>query len=146
MEVFSIIATLENLLESSSTLPLVGKNIVDKEEVLELLKEIKVNMPEEIKEAQSIINERDNILKDAQKQANALLSDADKAVDMYIKEHEITKEAYKKANEIVNNAQRNAKEIRTGTREYAEGILIKVQDILKDTINVIDSNRDELRN
>lgn len=146
MELYSIIETLENLFESSVNVPLTGKNLVDKEEVLELLKEIRANLPEEIKKAQSILNERDNIIKDAQKQANDVLSDADKAIGMYIKEHEITKEAYKKANDIVLNAQKNAKEIRTGTREYAEGILIKVQDILKDTISVIDSNREELRN
>ena len=146
MELFSIIETLENLLESSAAVPLTGKNLVDKEEVLELLKEIKANLPEEIKRAQNILDTRDSIIKEAQNQANDVLSDADKAIDMYIKEHEITKEAYKKANDIVLNAQKNAKEIRTGTREYAEGILIQVQDILNDTINVIDSNREELRN
>ena len=75
-----------------------------------------------------------------------MLGDADHAIGMYIKEHEVTKEAYKQAKDIVASAQKNAREIRTGSREYADGILIKVQDILKDTISVIDSNREELRN
>ena len=146
MEMFSVLETLEDVLENSTMLPLTGKSLVDKDEILELINEIRLNLPEDLKKAKNILDERDSILKEAQRQAEEVLSDADHAIGMYIKEHEVTKEAYKQANDIVANAQKNAREIRTGSREYAEGILIKVQDILKDTISVIDSNREELRN
>lgn len=146
MEMFSVLETLEDVLANSMTLPLTGKSLVDKDEILELINEIRLNLPEDLKKAKSILDERDSIIKEAQRQAEEVLSDADHTIGMYIKEHEVTKEAYKQANDIVSNAQKNAREIRTGSREYAEGILIKVQDILKDTINVIDSNREELRN
>ena len=146
MEMFSVLETLENVLANSATLPLTGKSLVDKDEILELINEIRLNLPEDLKKAKNILDERDSILNEAQRQAEEVLSDADHAIGMYIKEHEVTKEAYKQANDIVANAQKNAREIRTGSREYAEGILIKVQDILKDTISVIDSNREELRN
>ena len=146
MEMFSVLETLENVLANSAMLPLTGKSLVDKDEILELINEIRLNLPEDLKKAKNILDERDSILNEAQRQAEEVLSDADHAIGMYIKEHEVTKEAYKQANDIVSNAQKNAREIRTGSREYAEGILIKVQDILKDTIRVIDSNREELRN
>ena len=146
MEMFSVLETLEDVLENSTMLPLTGKSLVDKDEILELINEIRLNLPEDLKKAKNILDERDSILKEAQRQAEEVLNDADHAIGMYIKEHEVTKEAYKQANDIVANAQKNAREIRTGSREYAEGILIKVQDILKDTISVIDSNREELRN
>ncbi|MBP5426728.1 MAG: ATPase [Clostridiales bacterium] len=146
MEIFSILDTIEDVIQKSTTMPLTGKNLVDKEEILELLNEVRANLPNDLKEAKRILDRKDMILKDAQKKADEILSNVDRAVGIYIKEHDITKKAYKQANDIVENAQRNAKEIRTGSREYAEGILIKIQDILKDTINVIDSNREELRN
>ena len=146
MEMFSVLETLEDVLENSTMLPLTGKSLVDKDEILELINEIRLNLPEDLKKAKNILDERDSILKEAQRQAEEVLNDADHAIGMYIKEHEVTKEAYKQANDIVANAQKNAREIRTGSREYAESILIKVQDILKDTISVIDSNREELRN
>ena len=146
MEMFSVLETLEDVLANSMTLPLTGKSLVDKDEILELINEIRLNLPEDLKKAKSVLDERDNIIKEAQRQAQEVLGDADHAIGMYIKEHEVTKEAYKQAKDIVASAQKNAREIRTGSREYADGILIKVQDILKDTISVIDSNREELRN
>ena len=146
MEVYSVIETLKDIVESSTSLPLTGKIMVDKEEVLELIGEILKNLPKDLKEAKSIVNERDVIIGKAQKKADEILSDLDKAMSIYIKEHDITKKAYKQANDIVTSAEKNAKEIRTGTREYAEGILVKLQDILKDTINVLQSNCEELRN
>ena len=146
MEMFSVLETLEDVLANSMTLPLTGKSLVDKDEILELINEIRLNLPEDLKKAKSILDERDSIIRGAQRQAQEVLGDADHAIGMYIKEHEVTKEAYKQAKDIVASAQKNAREIRTGSREYADGILIKVQDILKDTISVIDSNREELRN
>ena len=62
-----------------------------------------------------------------------------------MEQHEITQKAYERANEIIANAQKNAKEIRLGTREYADSILDKVEEILKDTLDVIKMNREELR-
>ena len=60
-------------------------------------------------------------------------------------EHEITRKAYEQANEIISGAQKNAREIRLGTRDYADSILNKVEDILKDTMDVIKMNREELK-
>lgn len=146
MEIFTILDTMENVLDKSTSVIMTGKNLVDKEEMLELIHEIRENLQSDLKEAKRIIDKRDVILEDAQKKADEILSNVDRAVGIYIKEHDVTKKAYQQANDIVENAKRNAKEIRTGSREYAESLLIKVQDILKNTIEVIDSNRNELRN
>lgn len=146
MEVYSILETLADVVRNSTSLIMTGKNLVDKEEILELINEIRENLPKDMREAKRILDKRDMILGDAKKKADEILSNVDKAVGTYIKEHDITKKAYQQANDIVENAKRNASEIRTGSREYAEGILVKVQDILKNTIDVIDSNREELRN
>jgi vacuolar-type H+-ATPase subunit H len=62
-----------------------------------------------------------------------------------VDEHEITRKAYEQANEIISNAQKNAREIRLGAREYADSILNKVEQILKDTQDVIQVNREELK-
>lgn len=146
MEVYSILETLADVVRNSTSVIMTGKNLVDKEEILELIEEIRENLPKDMREAKRILDKRDMVLGDAKKKADEILSNVDKAVGTYIKEHDITKKAYQQANDIVENAKRNANEIRTGSREYAEGILVKVQDILKNTIDVIDSNREELRN
>ncbi len=145
MEILSILETLEDLIEKSSGIPLTGKCMVDREEVLEIIKEMRLKLPDDIKQATWIKDERQKILLEAQKEASNIVKDAEGRIAALVDEHEITKKAYEQADEIISSSQKNAKEIRLGTKEYADGILDKLEQILRDTIDVIAMNREELR-
>lgn len=145
MEILSILETLEDVVERSSNIPFSGKSLLDKEEILELIKEIRLNLPDDIKQAKWVKEERQRILMEAQKEADSIIKNAESKIASLIDEHEITRRAYEQSNEIVSIAQKNAREIRMGTREYADSILNKVEDILIDTIDVIKTNRKELK-
>ncbi|ADU74051.1 hypothetical protein M972_111028 [Acetivibrio thermocellus AD2] len=145
MEMLSILETLEDLVEKSVTVPFSGKCLVDKEEILEIIKEIRLKLPDDIKQAKWIKEERQRILLEAQKEANNIIKDAENKIASLIDEHEITKKAYEQSNEIISNAQKNAREIRLGTKEYADSILSKVEQILEETLQVIRENREELK-
>lgn len=145
IEILSIIETLEELVEKSVSIPLSGKCVVDREEVLEIIKEMRLKLPDDIKQAKWVKEERQRILLEAQKEANNIIKEAEGKIASLVNEHEITKKAYEQANEVVAGAQKNARDIRLGTREYADGILNKVEDILKDTIDLIKANREELK-
>ena len=145
MEILTILETLEDVVERSIGVPFSGKSLVDKEEILEIIKEIRLKLPDDIKQAKWVKEERQRILLEAQKEANNIIKDAENRIMSLVDEHEITKKAYDQANEIVSNAQKNAREIRLGTREYADSVLNKVEEILKDTMEVIQVNREELR-
>lgn len=145
MEILSILETLEDVVERSISVPFSGRCLIDKEEVLEIIKEIRLKLPDDIKQAKWVKEERQKILMEAQKEANSIVKDAENRISSLIDEHEITKKAYERADEIISNAQQNAKEIRLGTREYADNILDKVEEILKDTLDVIRMNREELK-
>jgi len=145
MEMLSILETLEDLVERSVSVPFSGKCMVDKEEILEIIKEIRLKLPDDIKQAKWVKEERQRILLEAQKEANNIIKDAENQIASLIDEHEITKKAYEQSNEIISNAQKNAREIRLGTREYADSVLIKVEEILEETLEVIRSNREELK-
>ncbi|NLC69404.1 MAG: ATPase [Clostridiaceae bacterium] len=145
MEILSILEVLEDLIEKSISLPLSGRSLVDKEEVLELIKEIRLKLPDDIKQAKWVKEERQRILLEAQKEANNIIQEAENKIAALVDEHEITRKAYEQANEIISNAQKNAREIRLGAREYADSILNKVEQILKDTLDVIQVNREELK-
>ena len=145
MEILSILETLEDLIEKSVNVPVLGKCLVDKEEVLEIIKEIRLKLPDDIKQAKWVKEERQRILLEAQKEANNIIKEAENKIASLVDEHEITKRAYEQANEIVANAQKNARDIRLGTREYADSILNKVEEILRDTIEVIKNDREELK-
>lgn len=145
MEILAILETLEDVVEKSMPLPFSGRCLVDKEEILEIIKEIRLKLPDDIKQAKWVKEERQRILLEAQKEANNVVKDAEGKISSLVDEHEITKKAYEQANEIIANAQKNAREIRLGTRQYADSILNKVEQILKDTLEVIDTNRNELK-
>ena len=145
MEILSVLETLEDVVEKSMNMPFTNKCVVDKEEILEIVKEIRLKLPDDIKQAKWVKEERQRILLEAQKEANNIVKDAENRISSLVDEHEITKKAYEQANEIITNAQKNAREIRLGTREYADSILDKVGQILRETIDVIETNRGELK-
>ncbi|NLK87018.1 MAG: ATPase [Clostridiaceae bacterium] len=145
MEILSILETLEDLVEKSVSVPFSGKCLVDKEEILEIVKELRLKLPDDIKQAKWVKEERQRILMDAQKEAANMLKDAESKIASMVDEHEITQKAYEQANEIVAAAQKNAREIRLGTKDYADNILNRVEEILNDTIEVIRTNREELK-
>jgi len=145
MEILAILETLEDLIEKAPSVPFSGKCLVDREEVLEIIKEMRLKLPDDIKQAKWVKDERQRILLEAQKEANNIIKDAENKIASLVDEHEITKKAYEQANEIISNAQKNARDIRLGTREYADSILNKVEDILKDTMEVLKMNREELK-
>jgi len=145
MEILSILETLEDLVEKSITVPFLGRCLIDKEEILEIIKEMRLKLPDDIKQAKWVKEERQRILMEAQKEADAMLKEAEGKIASLVEEHEITKKAYEQANEIIANAQKNAREIRLGTKEYAEGILNKLEEILTDTLEVIRHDKEELK-
>ena len=145
MEILAILETLEDVVERSLNVPLSGKCVLNKEEILEIVKEIRLKLPDDIKQAKWVKEERQRILLEAQKEANSIIKDAENKIASLVDEHEITKKAYEQANEIISNAQKNAREIRLGTREYADSVLNKVEEILKESVDVIRVNREELK-
>ncbi len=145
MEILNILETLEDVIEKSVTVPFIGKALVDKEEILEIIREIRLKLPDDLKQAKWVKEERQRILLEAQKEANSIIQDAESKIASLVDEHEITKKAYEQANEIIANAQKNAREIRMGTREYADSLLAKVQEIMRETIELIENNRQELK-
>ena len=145
MEVLRLLDELEDILENASTLPFSSKVMVDAEELFEIIREIRIKLPDELKQASWIKEERQRILAEAQKDADTLLSEAELRLEELIEEDEITKKAKERAEEIITKAQTNAKSIRLGALEYADNILLETQENLKEIIELLNNNRQELR-
>ncbi len=73
MEIFTLLETLEDILEKSKSIPFTEKAIVDKEEVLEIIKDVRLKLPDELKQAKWIKEERGRILQEAQKEADDIV-------------------------------------------------------------------------
>ncbi len=145
MDVLKLIDEVEDIVEGGSSLPFSSRVMIDKDELLDIIKEIRINLPDEIKQAAWIKEERQRILDDAQSDADTLLSDAENKLEEMLEEEGISKMANQRAEEIINRAQINAKEIRLGAMEYADSLLLDTQESLKEVIGLLNDNRKELR-
>ena len=72
MEIFTLLETLEDILEKSRNVPFTNKGIVDKDEIVEIIQEIRLKLPDELKQAKWIKEERGRILLEAQKEADGV--------------------------------------------------------------------------
>ncbi|MCF6466416.1 ATPase [Clostridium sp. Cult2] len=145
MDVLKLIDEIEDVLENASSLPFSNKVMVDAEELFEIIREVRIKLPDEIKQASWIKEERQRILAEAQKDADTILNEAEFKLEELVEEDEITKKAKERAEEIITKAQTNAKSIRLGALEYADNILLETQEDLKDIIDLLNKNRQELR-
>lgn len=145
MEIFTLLETLEDIMEKSRSVPFSTKCIVDKEEFLEIIKEIRLKLPDEIKQAKWVKEERQRILVEAQNEANDIIKEAENRIISMIDEHEITRKAYEKKVEIIETANEMSREIKSGTEEYADGVLAGIEVALEDALKVIKNNRKELK-
>ena len=141
-----IIEEIEEYVENCRYQPLsTTKIIVNKEELEELLRELRLKTPDEIKRYQKIIGNKDAILADAQSKADHIISDAQKQAQSLVEETEIMKAAYSQANDTVNeankqaqqildSAQSNADNIRSSAISYTDQILSNISSIMGNTI------------
>lgn len=147
MEVFTLLDTLEEILEQKKSIPFTNKNkiIADKEEIFDLIKEIRLKMPEELKQAKWVKEERTRILVEAQKEAEDIVKEAENRIIAMVDENEITRKAYEQKNEIIQTANEMAREISNGTKEHADAILGRIEVVLLETLKTIQNNRKELQ-
>lgn len=145
MELLRLIEEIEDLVEESSGIPFGNKVFVDKKHFLEIIKEIRLQLPDEIKQAEWINTERQRILAEAQQEADAIVENTKSYMQEQVEESEVLKEAQKQAEKIIEQSQNTSKEIRRGAKEYADNILGKVQSDLRKISEVIAANRDELK-
>ncbi|SDZ01931.1 hypothetical protein SAMN05660462_01545 [Proteiniborus ethanoligenes] len=144
MDVLKLLDEIEDIIEGSSTIPFAGKVLVDKNEVLDVIREIRIKLPDEIKQAEWIKEERQRILAEAQNEADTIIDEVKLHIEEMVEQDEITKQAHERSEEIITKAQNNAKEIRIGAREYADGLLKEVENNLKSIIDTLERNRQEL--
>lgn len=145
MELLELLEQLEETLERGMNIPFSGRCLVRRDEVLDLIQDIRLKLPDDIKTARNISVDRTRILEEAEHQAAEILRNAETRITALVDEHEISRKAVEQAGVIIGNAKKNAREIRLGTREYADGVLDKVESILTETLDVIRVNRQELK-
>lgn len=153
-----IIEEIEEYIDSCKFQALsTSKIIVNKEQIDELLRELRMKTPDEIKRYQKIIENKDAILADAQAKAQSMIEEAQIQTNELVSEHEIMQQAYAQANEIVmtataqaqeilDNATNDANDIRIGAMQYANDILANAEGIIVHSLDTYTTKYESLIN
>ena len=143
-----IIEEIEEYVESCRFQPLsTTKIVVNKEELEELLRELRLKTPGEIKRYQKIISNKDAILADAQAKAEAIIADAEAKAKEMISAHEIMRQAYSQANDTINGANAQAQSIVDSATTDANNIrysaITYTDDMLANLSNIMETALDD---
>ena len=128
MKVLELLDEIEEIVDTSSGFPLTGKILVNADEILEIVKEIRVELPDEIQQAKWIKDERHRILEEAKMEYETILKDAKLQAEALIENDDITVKAKIRADEIMRVTESNVKDLKMSTFDYIDSILYNFQD------------------
>ena len=127
MRVLELLEEIEEIVDTAAGFPLTGKIMIDSEELLEIVREIRSELPDEIQQAQWIKNERERIMTEAKNQYEQVIADAQKQAGALVENNDITVQAKMRADELMKVTEETAKQLKVGTYEYLDGILYNFQ-------------------
>jgi len=145
MDVIEMLSELEEMIEKGFEIPVIKKTFIDKEKVMDLINEISLALPDELRVAKSIAEDSKKIIGDAQKQAEAKIKEAEHKIMALVDEHEITKQATANANDIISKAQKDGREIKLAAIKFADDLLERVETDIKSVNDKIRQGRESLR-
>lgn len=138
---------LEELIDRSWSLPLTGgRCVVDADKVRELLDDIRLNLPTEIRQAQSIVSDRTDIINEAKKEAEAIVRRAEARAKTLVEEEEIVRASREKATEITQQAQQQSRETKRAAIEFVDNILKNTEGALTTSLTEVRNTRNAFHN
>ncbi|GAC1406290.1 MAG: hypothetical protein NVSMB52_19850 [Chloroflexota bacterium] len=139
-----LVDRLEAVINSGWRVPMTSSVKIDEREALDVLDLMRTTVPEEIKQARRINQEREKILSQAQSEANRLLAQAQDRVDRMVGEDSVRMAAEERARQIVADARAEADEIRHGADDYAvdmldrlDAELHRIQTSVRNAVNAL---------
>ncbi len=145
MDIMALIDRIEELVETGRSLPFTSSRLVDPEKVYEIIDEIRATFPDELKQARWIVKERQEMLEEAEKEANRILEEARERAQAIASEQEVVKLAEQQAAAILDDARAKEREIRLGAEDYADEMLANLEVNLGKLLTAVQRGRDRLQ-
>ena len=145
MDIMALIDRIEDALDSAKPIPLTRQRRLDTDRVFEIIDEIRASFPDELKQARWIVKERQEMLEEAEKEANRILEDARDRADSMASEQEVVKRAQEQAASMIDSARQQEREIRLGAEDYADEMLANLEVNLGKLLTAVQRGRDRLQ-
>ncbi len=141
-----LIGMLHDAISDAFTLPFGGgKCLVDKDEALGLLDEIRENLPQDLEQARVIVEERNDILAQSKREAENIKRAAEERARQLVSEDEILLTAKQKANEMITLAETKSKELSRTANEYVDDSLRRLEQVMEQALNETHRAREDFK-
>jgi F0F1-type ATP synthase membrane subunit b/b' len=139
MDILQLIDRLEELFNDAKAVPFTHNVIVDEDRMLELIDQMRISIPEEVKKAQQVIAQRDRVMAQAQEEANRTLDIARQKADQLVQKDMVVQEAQRRAEQILAQARADAEATRIDADNYVVDNLMQLQDQLARLTNQVNN-------
>ncbi len=144
MNLLVLIDQLEILIEQAPEVPLIGKILVDGDELFELVDIIRAAVPREIKRAEAVSSEREKMIAESRLQAERIIAKAEEYASKLVRNSEVYRQAQEESKRLLLESEERAKEIEDGAKKYAQGIFSNLHTALTKTLAVVERSQEEL--
>lgn len=145
-ELENLINQLYEVVKDGWAVPLSQEKVViDRDRALDLIEELRSNLPSDIRMAAQIVEKRDDMLEAGKREADVLRQQAEEAARRMVAETQIVAEARKKAKEILGNAEIQARELRRVANEYCEDTLKRTEESMALSLDEIKKARQRFK-
>lgn len=139
-----LLEDLESAILNAAKMPFTNKKMIEEEEILQIIDDLKEAMPAELDQSKRIIAERDKILSDAQHHVDSMVAQAKDYIAKLTEESELVRQAQERANQIILQANNSSEELKNSSIRYAGDVLKYVESTLEKTLSSIQQNRESL--
>jgi vacuolar-type H+-ATPase subunit H len=137
MDILQLIDRLEELFNESKSIPLTRNVMVDEDRMLDIIDQMRIAIPEEVKKAQQLLGQRDRVLAQAQEEANRTLELARQKADQLVSKDMVAQEGQRRADQILAQARTDAENIRIDADDYVLDSLTQLQAELERITNQV---------
>ena len=145
MDIMALIDRIEEIIDNARGVPFSSQKMVDPDKVYEIIDEVRAQYPDELKQARWIVKERQEMLEEAEKEANRILEEARDRAQALANETEVVRLAESQAADILDKARNQEREIRLGAEDYADEMLANLEVNLGKLLTAVQRGRDRLQ-
>lgn len=137
MDIQFLVERLEALVVNARKVPMTSQIILEQATVLDLIDQLRVAIPEEVRQARRVNQETDRMLAKAREEAEQIIGAAQEQAALLLQDQSILREAETKAQDILDRAQDKSGETMRGADEYAADVLVRLESDLVKTLSII---------
>jgi len=145
VDVLVLIDKLDEIVNNARPMPMTDKVMIDREEIYDILDQMRTTIPEEIKQARWIVKERQEMLAEAKTESDRIVKEANEQADRLVSEEEVVKMAERNAAQIMEDARAREREIRLGAEDYADEVLETLETNLAKFLAAVKRGRERLQ-